>query len=84
MLLTFVKFSTTFAPCRCYFNFETALAQFAYEPQEEGELEFLEGQTIIVVAEDESGWGMGYVEGAPDTKGVFPLNYVAPNEAVHF
>ena len=65
-------------------NFETALAQFAYEPQEEGELEFLEGQTIIVVAEDESGWGMGYVEGAPDTKGVFPLNYVAPNEAVHF
>ena len=66
------------------FNFETALAQFAYEPQEEGELEFLEGQTIIVVAEDESGWGMGYVEGAPDTKGVFPLNYVAPNEAVHF
>ena len=63
---------------------KTALAQFAYEPQEEGELEFLEGQTIIVVAEDESGWGMGYVEGAPDTKGVFPLNYVAPNEAVHF
>jgi hypothetical protein len=53
------------------------IAQYEYVPAEEGELQFYESQVVVVMAEDESGWGMGYVEGLPDTRGVFPLNYIS-------
>ena len=57
-----------------------AIAQYSYVAQEEGELAFEEGEEIVVTAEDESGWGMGYVSGSSGARGVFPLNYISPPE----
>ena len=60
-----------------------AIAQYSYVAQEEGELAFEEGEEIVVTAEDESGWGMGYVSGSSGARGVFPLNYISPPEENH-
>lgn len=57
-----------------------AVAQYSYVAQEEGELAFEEGDQVVVTAEDESGWGMGYVFGSSSARGVFPLNYISPPE----
>jgi hypothetical protein len=57
-----------------------AVAQFDYIKSEDGELTFYEEDVIVVVAEDESGWGMGYVEGGNGDRGVFPLNFISTPE----
>ena len=60
------------------FGSETPMvAQFSYEAAEDGELSFDVGDVVVVTAEDESGWGMGHVQGRPEAEGVFPLNYLS-------
>jgi hypothetical protein len=50
-----------------------AIALYAYEAQSEGELTFKEGQKIIVLTKDSSGWWMGELN---SVTGLFPSSYV--------
>jgi len=49
-----------------------------YEDPEEAEQEKKKRKIIIPIEDD--GWYFGYVEGKPDTKGVFPANFTRPLE----
>ncbi|XP_022101449.1 arf-GAP with SH3 domain, ANK repeat and PH domain-containing protein 1-like isoform X3 [Acanthaster planci] len=42
----------------------------------EDELEFEEGEIIVVTGEADSEWWIGEVEGMPERRGVFPVNFV--------
>ena len=50
-----------------------AIAQFDFESEEPGELQFKEGAVITVINQDESGWWLGELKGS---RGLFPYNYV--------
>ncbi|XP_040001374.1 arf-GAP with SH3 domain, ANK repeat and PH domain-containing protein 1a isoform X2 [Xiphias gladius] len=40
------------------------------------ELTFAEGETIIVTGEEDQEWWIGHIEGQPERKGVFPMSFV--------
>ncbi|XP_061462787.1 arf-GAP with SH3 domain, ANK repeat and PH domain-containing protein 1 isoform X1 [Rhineura floridana] len=40
------------------------------------ELTFVEGEIIIVTGEEDQEWWIGYIEGKPERKGVFPVSFV--------
>jgi len=44
----------------------------------EDELAFKEGEMIVILSEktDEEAWMEGFIEGEPERKGVFPVNFV--------
>jgi len=49
-----------------------------YEDPEEADKEKKKRKIIIPIEDD--GWYFGYIEGKPDTKGVFPANFTRPME----
>eukprot|EP00112_Aurelia_sp_Birch-Aquarium-sp1_P004331 Seg1489.4 transcript_id=Seg1489.4/GoldUCD/mRNA.D3Y31 product="Arf-GAP with SH3 domain ANK repeat and PH domain-containing protein 1" protein_id=Seg1489.4/GoldUCD/D3Y31 len=53
-----------------------ARALFDCEADHDDELEFNEGDTIIIIGEADPEWLYGEVEGKPGRKGVFPINFV--------
>ena len=55
-----------------YISFVTAI--FDYVPDQEDELELVEGEEIYVVAKNDDGWWEGIK--APGIAGLFPSNYV--------
>jgi len=50
-----------------------AIAEYPFEPREDGEVGFAVGDEIEVIEQDDSGWWVGIVKGK---KGQFPGNYV--------
>jgi amphiphysin len=61
------------------------LATHPYAAEDEDELSFAASDVFCVLPyedpeEADDGWYFGYVEGKPDTKGVFPANFTRPME----
>jgi len=54
---------------------EQVVAMYAYQPQNEDELQFHKGSVINVVNKDDPDWWKGELNGAV---GMFPSNYVSP------
>eukprot|EP00795_Rhopilema_esculentum_P008390 gene8390-14367_t len=53
-----------------------ARALYDCEADHDDELEFVEGDTIIIIGEADPEWLYGEVEGKPGRRGVFPINFV--------
>jgi len=61
------------------------LATHPYAAEDEDELSFAASDVFCVLPyedpeEADDGWYFGYIEGKPDTKGVFPANFTRPLE----
>ncbi len=59
----------------CCFSVEQVVAMYAYQPQNEDELQFHKGSVINVINKDDPDWWKGEMNG---TVGLFPSNYVSP------
>ena len=51
-------------------------ALYDCEADNDDELSFCEGETIIAEKEEEEDWWQGYVEGQPHRHGMFPKTFV--------
>jgi Arf-GAP/SH3 domain/ANK repeat/PH domain-containing protein len=51
-------------------------ALYDCEADNDDELSFYEGETIIAEKEEEEDWWQGYVEGQPHRHGMFPKTFV--------
>lgn len=41
------------------------------------ELTFSEGEVLVVLAEEDTDWWHGYIEGQPNKTGLFPASFVS-------
>ena len=56
-----------------FYSGSAAIVTYSYEAEDSDELSLVVGQTVEILAEYESGWSIGRVNGV---EGVFPSNYV--------
>eukprot|EP00466_Bigelowiella_natans_P017954 jgi/Bigna1/135715/aug1.30_g10423 len=54
------------------------IATFDFESVEEGQLSIKEGDIIILIEKDDSGWWFGRQQKDHEQEGLFPFNYVEP------
>uniref|UniRef100_H3BHV8 Un-named sa1614 n=1 Tax=Latimeria chalumnae TaxID=7897 RepID=H3BHV8_LATCH len=57
-------------------KFRRVRAVYDCKADHNDELTFQEGEVIVVIGEEDIEWWMGYIEGQPHRKGVFPASFV--------
>eukprot|EP01084_Bolivina_argentea_P051980 95529_1 len=58
---------------------KTVVAAYDYDATDDTQLTFKEGDTIIVLEEDEGGWFLGRLQDG--TEGYFPSTYIEQNDS---
>lgn len=51
-------------------------ANFEYKKQDDSELDFKKGDTLVIMQQDPSGWWYGHIKNQPDICGFFPSTFV--------